>query len=77
MSKSSVMPWIDLLPNVASTTFQARRNQIGELMLKAAELTRQAEALRSQAYSSGCSLEADAKGNWSIEVIEQAKRCAG
>lgn len=77
MSKSSVMPWIELLPNVETTTLQARRDQIGELMLKAAELTRQAEALRSQAYFQGCSLEGDAKGNWSIEVIEQAKRCAG
>jgi hypothetical protein len=47
MSKSSVMPWIDLLPSVASTTLQARRDQIGELMLKAAELTRQGAALAS------------------------------
>ena len=77
MSESSVMPWIDRLPNVASTTFQVRRNQLGELMMEAAELTRKAEALRSKAYFQGCSLEADAKGYWSIEAIEQAKSCAG
>lgn len=77
MSKSNVMPWIDLLPNVASTTLQARRDEIGELMLSAEELVRQAEMLRSQAYFKGCSLEGDAKGKWGIEVIEQAKRRAG
>ena len=76
MSKSSIMSWIDQLPNVASTTFQARRDEISELMLEAVELACKAEALRSQVYFKGCSLEADAKGNWSIEVIEQAKRCA-
>lgn len=70
MSESSVMPWIDRLPNVTSTTFQIRRNQIGELMMEA-------EALRSKAYFQGCSLEADANGYWSIEAIEQAKGCAG
>lgn len=76
MSNPSIMSWIDQLPNVASTNFQVRRDEISELMLEAVELTRKAEALRSQAYFKGCSLEADAKGNWSIEVIEQAKRCA-
>ena len=29
MSKNKIMPWVDALPNVEATDFQARRDQIG------------------------------------------------
>ena len=74
MNKLIVMPWIDLLPNVASTSFQARRNLISDMMLEAAELTRKADSLRSRAYLKACFMESDAKSTWGMETIEQAKR---
>ena len=36
-----------------------------------------AEELRGKAYFAGCSLEGQAKGHWSMEAVEQAKRRAG
>ena len=32
---------------------------------------------RGKAYFAGCSLEGQAKGHWSMEAVEQAKRRAG
>lgn len=72
-----VMPWIDELPNVAATNFPARRDEIAELMSKAAELVRQAEELRAKAYFAGCALEGEAKGHWSEEDVRRAKARTG
>ena len=44
---------------------------------EAAELVCKAEELRGKAYFAGCSLEGQAKGHWSMEAVEQAKRRAG
>ncbi|CAE6823610.1 hypothetical protein R69658_05964 [Paraburkholderia aspalathi] len=77
MSDNRIMPWVDELPGVQVTDFPARRDQIAALMDEAAELVKQAEALRAKAYYSGCTLEGDAKGKWSMEQVEQAKRRAG
>jgi hypothetical protein len=77
MSDNRIMPWVDELPGVQVTDFPARRDQIAALMDEAAELVKQAEALRAKAYYSGCALEGDAKGKWSMEQVEQAKRRAG
>nr|WP_238530857.1 stable inheritance protein KleA [Xanthomonas phaseoli] len=33
--------------------------------------------MRSKAYFAGCALEGDAKGRWSLEAVEQAKRRVG
>ena len=77
MSKLNVMTWVERLPNVAATPLLERREQIGQILVEAEVFTRKAEALRAKAYFLGCSLEADAKGNWSYEVIEQAKGCTG
>ena len=77
MSKNKIMPWVDALPNVEATDFQARRDQIEATMAEAAELVCKAEELRGKAYFAGCSLEGQAKGHWSMEAVEQAKRRAG
>ena len=77
MSKNKIMPWVDALPNVEATDFQARRDQIEATMAEAAELVCKAEELRGKAYFAGCSLEGQAKGQWSMEAVEQAKRRAG
>ena len=47
------------------------------MMAEAAELVCKAEELRGKAYFAGCSLEGQAKGHWSMEAVEQAKRRAG
>ena len=77
MSKNKIMPWVDALPNVEATDFQARRDQIEATTAEAAELVCKAEELRGKAYFAGCSLEGQAKGHWSMEAVEQAKRRAG
>ncbi|UKI12072.1 stable inheritance protein KleA [Variovorax paradoxus] len=74
MSKNKIMPWVDALPNVEATDFQARRDQIEATM---AELVKQAEELRGKAYFAALSLEASAKGEWSSQAVEQAKRSVG
>ncbi|WP_241352595.1 stable inheritance protein KleA [Burkholderia cenocepacia] len=83
MSKNKIMPWVDALPNVEATDFQARRDQIEATMAEAAEaaeaaeLVKQAEELRGKAYFAALSLEASAKGEWSSQAVEQAKRSVG
>lgn len=57
MSKNKIMPWVDALPNVEATDFQARRDQIEATMAEAAELVKQAEELRGKAYFAALSLE--------------------
>ena len=47
------------------------------MMAEAAELVRKADELRGKAYFAGCSLEGQAKGHWSMEAVEQAKRRVG
>lgn len=77
MSNERIMPWIDELPGVQTTEFPARRDAIAALLGEAAGLVRTADDLRSKAYFAGCALEGDAKGHWSIEAVEQAKRRVG
>ena len=47
------------------------------VMAEAAELVKQAEELRGKAYFAALSLEASAKGEWSSQAVEQAKRSVG
>ena len=77
MSDNKIMPWIDELEGAAATEFPARRDEIAAMMAEAAELVCKAEELRGKAYFAGCSLEGQAKGHWSMEAVEQAKRRAG
>jgi hypothetical protein len=77
MSDNKIMPWIDELEGAAATDFPARRDEIAAMMAEAAELVCKAEELRGKAYFAGCSLEGQAKGHWSMEAVEQAKRRAG
>lgn len=84
MKKEKTMGWVDSLPGVAGTDFQTRRNQIVELLEKAEDAAREAEAkrveaekLRSQAYNEAISLEVDAKNQWSFETVENTKNRAG
>jgi hypothetical protein len=81
MNKTKIMPWVDVLPNVTETNFQARRDEVAramahaaELARKAAEMANQAEALRSRAYQAACMIEGDAKARWSIQTVETAKQ---
>ncbi len=74
--KNKVMAWVDVLPGVEATGFQAKRDDIAELMAEAAELTRKAEELRSRAYFAACSLEGEARSRWTLKQIDAAKRTA-
>ncbi len=74
------MAWIDALPGVDATTFQAERDAIAALMdeadamaAKAAELMAQAEALRGRAYRGACLLEGSAKAHWTPETVHATK----
>jgi hypothetical protein len=77
MNNERIMPWIDELPGVQTTEFPARRDAIAGLLSEAATLVSKADELRSKAYFAGCALEGDAKGRWSLEAVEQAKRRVG
>lgn len=77
MKYERIMPWVDELPGVQATEFPTRRDAIAELLSEAAELVRKADELRAKAYFAGCTLEGDAKGRWSLEAVEQAKRRVG
>jgi hypothetical protein len=83
MKRQRIMAWIDLLPGVALTDLQERRDTIQELARQAAEathnaqiLTRKAAQLRERASMSACKLEGDAKGRFSAEGVEKAKNLA-
>ncbi len=76
-SKDKIMPWVDALPNVQSTDFQVRRDQIEATIAEANELVKQAEELRGRAYFASLFLEASAKDRWSLQVVEQAKHSVG
>ncbi|WP_417519344.1 stable inheritance protein KleA [Marinobacter sp.] len=73
MTNSKIMFWIDALPNVATTDFIARRDSIADTMAEVQELEKRAGKLREEAYFASLKLEGDAKGVWSVEVVEQAK----
>ncbi|WP_378940743.1 stable inheritance protein KleA [Mesorhizobium sp. ANAO-SY3R2] len=84
MSKNKIMSWIDALPNVEATEFQARRDEIeakmneaAELEKQAAQLVKEAEVLKGSAYFAALTLEGSAKGEWSSQAVEQAKRSVG
>lgn len=77
MNNDRIMPWVDELPGVQATEFPARRDAIAGLLNEAATLVHKADELRSRAYFAGCTLEGDAKGRWSLEAVEQAKRRVG
>jgi len=72
-----IMPWLDLLNEVNTTDFPARRDRIALLMKQAAESSNNAVHLLAEAYVEGCKLEGDAKAHWSIKEIEQAQLCTG
>ena len=79
---NKIMPWIDELPNVEATNFQARRDEIVATVSKWTELLSQgkqkeSDAARAQAYSACCKLEGDAKARWSPQEVEQAKARIG
>jgi hypothetical protein len=76
MSKNKIMPWIDELEGAAATDFPARRDEIAATMAEAAELVRKAETAR-QGVLRRVLLEGQAKGHWSMEAVEQAKRRVG
>lgn len=76
MKNSNIMTWVDNLPNVNETDFQARRDGIADLVAQAQELEQRAKKLREQAYFASLRLEGDAKGVWSIDVVENAKNRA-
>lgn len=70
MSKQAIMSWVDALPGVEKTDFQAKRDEI-------AALVKQAEELRGQAYFASLRLEGEAKAHWSTQQVEQIKAGSG
>jgi hypothetical protein len=77
MERQRIMQWIDFLPNVEATGFQARRTEIERLVTQARECTAQADALVSAAYFESCHLEGEAVNQWSRSEIEAAKLKVG
>lgn len=78
-----IMLWVDALPGVVDTDLPARRDEIAAMMTEAqqfeaeaAELVRKAQDMRSKAYFAACSLEGDARGRWTFQQVEDAKRYA-
>jgi len=72
-----IMPWIDVLPNVEATNFQARRDEIEAIAMRAQQPSSDTVHLLGEAYFQACKLEGDAKAHWSLKEVEQAKRCTG
>ena len=75
---SRIMAWIDTMPKVEETDFQARRDDITATVAEAAEVlaageVKKAEGMRANAYFASCKLEGDAKAHWSIQEVEAAK----
>ncbi|EDC6278234.1 stable inheritance protein KleA [Escherichia coli] len=77
MSKQAIMSWVDALPGVEKTDFQAKRDEIAALVKQAEELVKQAEELRGQAYFASLRLEGEAKAHWSTQQVEQIKAGSG
>ncbi len=77
MHDNKITSEIAELKHAAATDFRDRREQMAAMKAEAAELVCKAEGLRGKAYFAGCSLEGQAKGHWSMEAVEQAKRRAG
>lgn len=77
MSKQTIMSWVDALPGVEETDFQAKRNEIVTLVKQAEELVKQAEVLRRQAYFASLRLEGEAKARWSTQQVEKVKAGGG
>lgn len=75
--KETIMSWVDALPGVEATDFQAKRDQIAALVKQADELAKQAEELRGQAYFASLRLEGEAKGHWSTQEVEKVKASSG
>lgn len=71
--KNKVMAWVDALPHVADTAFQARRDEISKIVAQVDAFEAEAAELRQQAYFSSLKLESDARSVWSYSEIEQAK----
>lgn len=69
-----IMPWIDVLPNVESTDFQARRDKIEAMAMRAQQPSNSMVHLLGEAYFQACKLEGDAKAHWSLKEVEQAQR---
>jgi len=74
------MSWVDQLPGVECTDFQARRDDVAELNALAEEIEQQAEELKrraavikGQAYFRACRIEGDAKEKWSNKLVYELK----
>lgn len=74
---NKTMSWIDLLAEVESTEFPARRDRIAALMQQAAQPSPVAAHFLAEAYVEECKLEGDAKARWSLKEVEQAQRSTG
>lgn len=75
-TKSTVLAWVDLLPEV-TPALKAMRDEVRKTVAEADELAAQAAKLREQAYFAALKVEATARGTWTEEAIERAKRLAG
>ena len=77
---TTIMSWIDALPNVESTDFQQRRDLLAAQLKEGEQLRDQAEEMRLHAedvlgkvHLDFIKLEACAKRHWSFEVVETVK----
>lgn len=71
-----IMGWIDGLPAVGETDLPDRRGAIESKMAEAAALKEQAKKLEEEAYFASLRIEADAKKQYSVDVVNQAKQSA-
>lgn len=79
---NKIMPWIDALPNVQATDFQARRDEVAATVREGAELLEQgkpkeSEAARAKAYFASCKLEGDARRTGRFKRLSRRRRGLG
>jgi transposase InsO family protein len=69
----NIMPWLDLLPEVGAPLI-IRREAIARKTAEAERLEAQAAELRAEAYRDALALESTARGLWTADQIDAAKR---
>jgi len=74
MAKKS-LPWVDLLAKV-TPKMTALRDDVTQLMADAAELNRQADELRGQAYFKALEIESLAKAENGIAAVDHVRNMA-
>ena len=69
----NIMAWLDFLPEVGASLI-VRREAIARKIAEAGRLEAQTAELRAEAYREALALESAARGLWTPDEIDAAKR---